>query len=417
MKGASSSRDTRKKPVCDELDDGTLSPTPAPNASGMITMTAANLFAFCQQMMATRENAREIREYHKEVQASMDTKAVTTFDGTNYQAWRIRILADAEKALYRRMLQSLLGPVRTMIGVLEPDNAAGRRLVLNTLSHWQRSEMIILPTRGDSATLLHAIRNWPPKVMIFIIISSSTAYETTREPSPKSDRKHGYLDIDSLMKQLTDRTSKTKETEGTKTHRVNAAANDGNPQPSASTSASTFTKSKGRNKNSKEDKANDKMPNLLASQPSANSAIALPVSSEITSKPWYLDTCTSFNMNGEQPPESMDQVKEIGDILLESDGGDIMVRDVHWIPNLTINLLSFAKLEDQGFRFELSSSTPFYFIIRAPNGVIFTAIRTPQSSIYKIIERDSEVHVHHVSKAVNYIAQSYHYGDCDGDSQ
>ncbi|ODH13918.1 hypothetical protein ACO22_06795 [Paracoccidioides brasiliensis] len=96
MKGASSSRDTRKKPVCDELDDGTLSPTPAPNASGMITMTEANLFAFFQQMMATRENAREIREYHKEVQASMDTKAVTTFDGTNYQAWRIRILADAE---------------------------------------------------------------------------------------------------------------------------------------------------------------------------------------------------------------------------------------------------------------------------------------------------------------------------------
>ncbi|ODH48947.1 hypothetical protein GX48_04880 [Paracoccidioides brasiliensis] len=160
------------------------------------------------------------------------------------------------------------------------------------------------------------------------------------------------------------------------------------------------------------------MPNLLASQPSANSAIALPVSSEISSKPWYLDTCTSFNMNGERHLmmrtksfEGNLKVKEIGDILLESDGGDIMVRDVHWIPNLTINLLSFAKLEDQGFRFELSSSTPSYFIIRAPNGVIFTAIRTPQSSIYKIIERDSEVHVHHVSKAVNYIAQSYHYGD------
>ncbi|ODH13917.1 hypothetical protein ACO22_06794 [Paracoccidioides brasiliensis] len=143
------------------------------------------------------------------------------------------------------------------------------------------------------------------------------------------------------------------------------------------------------------------MPNLLASQPSANSAIALPVSSEISSKPWYLDTCTSFNMNGER--HLMMRTKSFEGNLK--------------IPNLTINLLSFAKLEDQGFRFELSSSTPSYFIIRAPNGVIFTAIRTPQSSIYKIIERDSEVHVHHVSKAVNYIAQSYHYGDCDGDSQ
>ncbi|KGQ02166.1 hypothetical protein PAAG_11121 [Paracoccidioides lutzii Pb01] len=88
-----------------------------------------------------------------------------------------------------------------------------------------------------------------------------------------------------------------------------------------------------------------------------------------------------------------------------------MVRHVYWIPNLTINLLSFAKLEDQGFRFELYLSTPSYFIIRTPNGVIFTAICTPQSSIYKIIERDSEIGVHHLPKAVNYIAQFYHYGD------
>ncbi|OJD23139.1 hypothetical protein ACJ73_05508 [Blastomyces percursus] len=94
-----------------------------------------------------------IREYQKDIQKAMDTKAVTTFDGTNYQAWRVGILANAEviggteiltknqrvcpegldaldtekwnirtKALYRRMLQSLLGPVRTTIGALEPDN-------------------------------------------------------------------------------------------------------------------------------------------------------------------------------------------------------------------------------------------------------------------------------------------------------
>ncbi|OJD26404.1 hypothetical protein ACJ73_02211 [Blastomyces percursus] len=38
--------------------------------------------------------------------------------------------------------------------------------------------------------------------------------------------------------------------------------------------------------------------------------------------------------------------------------------------------------------------------MRAPNEVILTAVRTPQSSIYKIVERESEVDVHHESKAV-----------------
>ncbi|KGQ00692.1 hypothetical protein PAAG_12648 [Paracoccidioides lutzii Pb01] len=115
MEEAISTCDTGKGPVRDESeDDGTPSPNPGPipiptpNANGMITMTTADLLTFCQQMMTARENARmsdttpaytlkqEIREYHKEVQASMDTKTVTTFDGTNYQAWRIGILADAE---------------------------------------------------------------------------------------------------------------------------------------------------------------------------------------------------------------------------------------------------------------------------------------------------------------------------------
>ncbi|OJD12855.1 hypothetical protein ACJ73_09289 [Blastomyces percursus] len=37
--------------------------------------------------------------------------------------------------------------------------------------------------------------------------------------------------------------------------------------------------------------------------------------------------------------------------------------------------------------------------MRAPNGVTLTAVRTPQGSIYKIVERKSEVDVHHESKA------------------
>ncbi|OAX79761.1 hypothetical protein ACJ72_05915 [Emergomyces africanus] len=41
---------------------------------------------------------QEIREYQKEVKSSLDTKAETTFDGSNYQleAWNVGILAVAE---------------------------------------------------------------------------------------------------------------------------------------------------------------------------------------------------------------------------------------------------------------------------------------------------------------------------------
>ncbi|KGY14655.1 hypothetical protein PABG_12527 [Paracoccidioides brasiliensis Pb03] len=63
-------------------------------------MTAADLFAFCQQMMATHENSRinenTLRIPSNRRYTSMDTKAVTTFDGTNYQAWRRGIHVDAE---------------------------------------------------------------------------------------------------------------------------------------------------------------------------------------------------------------------------------------------------------------------------------------------------------------------------------
>ncbi|OJD09598.1 hypothetical protein ACJ73_10198, partial [Blastomyces percursus] len=158
-----------------ESDDGTPSPRatrtgarstgssmPRMSPDGMISMSFEDLMAFCDRMNARRndntpadDHKSTIREYQKDIQKAMDTKAVTTFDGTNYQAWRIGILADAEviggtdiltknqrvcpqgydaldtekwsirtKALYRRMLQSLLGPVRTTIGALEPDNAA-----------------------------------------------------------------------------------------------------------------------------------------------------------------------------------------------------------------------------------------------------------------------------------------------------
>ncbi|KKZ65097.1 hypothetical protein EMCG_01337 [[Emmonsia] crescens] len=91
----------------------TLVQMPTPNANGTITMTTTNLLAFCQHIvMAIRQNPlsnnnnnggssandlrQEVCEYQKEVRASLDTKAVTIFNGFNYQAWKVGILADAK---------------------------------------------------------------------------------------------------------------------------------------------------------------------------------------------------------------------------------------------------------------------------------------------------------------------------------
>ncbi|KKZ62806.1 hypothetical protein EMCG_02849 [[Emmonsia] crescens] len=87
----------REAPEATDSPDGTTCPTIlTPNANGMITMTAADLLVFCQQMMLVRQNnnnnnntddlKHEMREYQREVKASLNTKTVTTFDGSNYQA-------------------------------------------------------------------------------------------------------------------------------------------------------------------------------------------------------------------------------------------------------------------------------------------------------------------------------------------
>ncbi|KGQ01329.1 hypothetical protein PAAG_12010 [Paracoccidioides lutzii Pb01] len=67
-----------------------------------------------------------------------------------------------------------------------------------------------------------------------------------------------------------------------------------------------------------------------------------------------------------------DHVKEIENLILESDRGDISIHD-------------------------------------ALNGVIFTAICTAQSSIYKIVERMSEVDAHYESKVIYFTAKSHIY--------
>lgn len=165
MKASRSSCDTSERPVKDESEeDSNPSPLsilmPTFTANSTITLTAADLMAFCQRLISARQDQNyntpaDNSRYERDVRASINTKAVTTFDGTDYQTWRNDILVDAEviggidiltknqemppeylsalekerwlirkKILFRRMLQSLTGLVRPTIGTLELDNAA-----------------------------------------------------------------------------------------------------------------------------------------------------------------------------------------------------------------------------------------------------------------------------------------------------
>ncbi|EDN08447.1 conserved hypothetical protein [Histoplasma mississippiense (nom. inval.)] len=516
MTTSGSARDTGKMPEREESEDGTPSPMPipTPNPNGMVTMAAADLIALCERLISARapppppppnpipeEDPNMLaREYQKEAQASLNTKSVTTFDGTNYQTWKMAFLSDAEviggadilnknqqeppeglssldqrywvirsKLLFRRMLQSLVGSVRLTMGSIQPDNAAalwnkdGDYLAYVRRYQYLSARMRQL-TEDRGENYLHdffiiGLRDYQ---RTYVKSRLDTFYGTGQGPIVN-------LDINDLTKQIAHRMSKSEGTGRPKAPKANAATNDNDNTTSAATAKCGYCKvpghikancyhlnpdkapewwrkenkdnkgtdntegAKKKGKDKKKDKDDDKptgtrAPDLLASQPNANAAIALSTSSATTSKPWYLDTCASFNMTGERhslvraksfegdleittADGGVGRVEEIGDILLESEGGDISVGYVHWIPNLTVNLLSFAKLEDQGFRYQLSDTTPSYFTIRAPNGANFTAVRTSKESVYKIIERESQIDVHHPSQAVHFMAKSYNYGD------
>ncbi|EDN04612.1 predicted protein [Histoplasma mississippiense (nom. inval.)] len=69
------------------------------------------------------------REYQKEAQASLNTKSVTTFNGTNYQMWKMAFLSDAEviggaDILNKNQQKPPEGSVRLTMGSIQPDNAA-----------------------------------------------------------------------------------------------------------------------------------------------------------------------------------------------------------------------------------------------------------------------------------------------------
>lgn len=72
-----------------------------------------------------------------------------------------------------------------------------------------------------------------------------------------------------------------------------------------------------------------------------------------------------------------------GTVILENDDLPAMqIEDVKYILNMRLNLLFFGLLEDQGFRFSLSSTVPSYFITHSPNGHSYNFYRTPKGNIF-----------------------------------
>ncbi|ODH45980.1 hypothetical protein GX48_07927 [Paracoccidioides brasiliensis] len=237
-------------------------------------MTAADLFAFCQQMMATNENSR-INE---------NTLHLDGYESCDYVRWdQLPSLEGGESMWTRRSSAALtllrrtnmnhlrtLTPYkahwidpygRTTIGALEPDNAAApwQKISFEYAVSLAEERMNVMK---ELSTLYVKDNDYPTNQRRFRYLvarhkelannrddfyhdlflnglrNHRRAFVKTRLDDFMRQAKDPIvnIDIDDLMKQLTNPTSKTKDSERTKTPQANTATNDGNHQPSASTS-------------------------------------------------------------------------------------------------------------------------------------------------------------------------------------
>lgn len=116
---------------------------------------------------------------------------------------------------------------------------------------------------------------------------------------------------------------------------------------------------------------------------------------------WYFDTCAGFHMTpnkalftsyntipaAQEVAESIygqtSGVLGIGDIRLHQDGLTVNLSNVRHIPGLNCNLLSMARLHDDGFKIHLSEKPPYYYEVVSPQGQSLYAVRSPQN-VYKL---------------------------------
>lgn len=87
------------------------------------------------------------------------------------------------------------------------------------------------------------------------------------------------------------------------------------------------------------------------------------------------------------------RITHIGTVIVDAANGTVPcpIDDVHFIPNLRTSLLSFGSLEDQGFKFSLSNTSPSYFIARSPHGQSYNFHRTSSANIFEFGPQESNI--------------------------
>ena len=105
---------------------------------------------------------------------------------------------------------------------------------------------------------------------------------------------------------------------------------------------------------------------------SSNCSFAMPATaSDSDQSAWSLDTCVSFHLTGDRNsfvsfhtdpcPDKIDDTAGIrdasgriatvsgwGTVLLQTSDGHVKLSHVRYVPSFSLNLLSYAQLEDQG---------------------------------------------------------------------
>ncbi|ODH28965.1 hypothetical protein ACO22_03842 [Paracoccidioides brasiliensis] len=158
---------------------------------------------------------------------SLDMKAVTTFDGSNYQAWKVgnpggdREVDSPDESL--RTLQSLLGAVQMTTGTLKPDNAAALWEKISTGYTVPLAEDLRIMTTwrisGDFIILLQRYKDLSTDTEdfhhdIFLLGNRDNQQELVKTKINKfyatGQRLISNIDNDDLTKQLTNCTNKTQ---------------------------------------------------------------------------------------------------------------------------------------------------------------------------------------------------------------
>jgi hypothetical protein len=127
-------------------------------------------------------------------------------------------------------------------------------------------------------------------------------------------------------------------------------------------------------------------------------------SSHATPKDWMVDSCASFHMTADRSAfssyrplnhrESVEAVfghqkrpSGIGTVILQVEGGELVLQDVRHIPHLTTksNIISLGRLVREGYR--IGGSTPTLdkqFTFSSPDGREFRA-ELANNDVYRIL--------------------------------